>query len=227
MSGIKPPLEELKRQEGLECLKDHFPFGIFPKGAIHEFMCSEPRDMAATGGFIAALIHSVFHSSGTIIWISAAKNIFPATLQLFNIEPSRIIFIHPSSSKESLWVIEEALKCNGLHAVIAEMNELSFVHSRRFQLAVESSNVTGFVMNMKTEKESTTACLSKWKIHSLPSETIGDMPGVGFPRWKVMLTKMRNGKTGQWEVEWRDGKMVHVQQENLDWLDETLHQQTG
>ena len=217
----------MKEKGRLSFMQSHFPCGVFPKGAIHEFICREPSEIAVTGGFIAALIDSVFHSAGTIIWISQGKHIFPATLQLFNIDPSRIIFIHPSSSKECLWVIEEALKCNGLHAVIAEMKELSFVHSRRYQLAVESSNVTGFLMNMKPGKEDTTACVSKWQIHSLPSETYGDMPGVGHPRWKVSLTKMRNGKPGQWELEWVNGKITHIQQEDLDWLDETIHQQTG
>ena len=36
-----------------------------------------------------------------------------------------------------LWVIEEALKCEGLAAVIGEIKELSFTQSRRLQLAVE------------------------------------------------------------------------------------------
>ena len=41
-----------------------------------------------------------------------------------------------------MWAIEEALKCDGLAAVIGEMKELSFTNSRRLQLAVEKSHVT-------------------------------------------------------------------------------------
>lgn len=227
MSGIKAPLEDAIDEGGLSFMRSHFPGGVFPKAGVHEFMCSEPQEIAVTGGFIAALIASVYDSTGTLIWISQSKDVFPSTLRLFNIDPSRIIFIHPSGAKECLWVMEEALKCKGLHAVIAEMSELSFVHSRRFQLAVESSKVTGFIMNMKPGKENTTACVSKWKIQSLPSETSADIPGVGHPRWNVSLIKMRNGKTGNWELEWVNGKIKHIPQENLDWLDESLHQQTG
>jgi protein ImuA len=227
LNGIKPPLEESAEEGGLSFMRSHFPCGVFPKAAIHEFMCREPQEIAVTGGFIAALIASVYDTAGTIIWISPSKNIFPSTLRLFNIDPSRIIFIHPSGTKEFLWVIEEALKCRGLHAVIAEMNELNFIHSRRFQLAVESSKVTGFIMNMKPGRESTTACVSKWKVQSLPSETSADMPGVGHPRWNVSLTKMRNGKNGNWELEWVNGKIKNIPQDNLDWLDDSLHQQTG
>jgi protein ImuA len=36
------------------------------------------------------------------------------------------------------------------------------------------------------------------------------MPGVGFPRWSVELIKVRNGKTGSWQVEWMGRKFRHV-----------------
>ncbi len=33
------------------------------------------------------------------------------------------------------------------------------------------------------------------------------MPGVGAPRWKVELLKVRNGLPGAWIVEWVDGRL--------------------
>ena len=33
------------------------------------------------------------------------------------------------------------------------------------------------------------------------------MPGVGMPRWKVELLKVRNGVPGEWIVEWADGRL--------------------
>lgn len=41
-------------------------------------------------------------------------------------------------------VMEEALKCGGLAAVVGEVQDISFTASRRLQLAVEQSGVTGF-----------------------------------------------------------------------------------
>jgi protein ImuA len=35
---------------------------------------------------------------------------------------------------------------------------------------------------------------------------IDDMPGVGFPCWNVSLQKVRNGKPGNWQVEWSAGE---------------------
>jgi protein ImuA len=111
--------------------------------------------------------------------------------------------------KEQLWTIEEALKCDGVTAVIGEMQELSFTASRRLQLAVEQSGVTGFLIR-KNPRSLATACVTRWKITPLASEQQDGLPGLGFPRWNVELVKVRNGKPGTWQLEWAGGGFRHV-----------------
>jgi protein ImuA len=36
------------------------------------------------------------------------------------------------------------------------------------------------------------------------------IPGVGFPCWNVELLKVRNGRPGTWQVEWRGGRFTHL-----------------
>ena len=60
------------------------------------------------------------------------RTIFPPALKFFGIAPDKIIFIDLQKEKDILWAMEEALKCDGLAAVIGEMQELSFTASRRF-----------------------------------------------------------------------------------------------
>ena len=83
---------------------------------------------------------------GACIWISAARKIFPPGLKAFGIEPDRVIFVDLKREKDVLWATEEVLKCEGLAAVASEIRELSFTVSRRLQLAVEKSRVTGFIL---------------------------------------------------------------------------------
>ena len=106
--------------------------------------------------------------------------------------------------------MEEALKCTGIAAVIGDMQELSFTNSRRLQLAVEQSQVTGFVFRRNPRHLDTTACVTRWKISSLPSELKEGMPGVGFPRWNVELLKVRNGRPGKWQIECVAGSFRQV-----------------
>jgi protein ImuA len=201
LSGHKPPVQDIGLPNGLRFMRQHFPQGFFPLGAVHEFMSSEAEATAATGGFISGVLSCCMPVKGAVVWVGRRKSIFPPSLRAFNIEPNHIIFIHPANEKEILWVTEEALKCDGLMAVVTEVQDLNFTNSRRFQLAVEKSKVTGFIINQKTSSANN-ACVSRWQINSLPSVQQNGLPGVGFPRWNVALKKIRNGKPGQWQIEW-------------------------
>lgn len=96
------------------------------------------------------------------------------------------------------------VKCNSLAAVVAELRDISFAESRRLQLAVETSKVTGFLHRQGSRIENTLACVSRWKIRPLASQT-GELPGVGFPSLEVELVKIRNGRPGIWLFEWKNG----------------------
>lgn len=196
--------------DGLGVIKKSFPNAEFPLGVIHEFIATGREDATATAGFVSGLLAALMQQNGATIWISNEQTIFPPALVSFGIKPERIIFINLRREKDILWAIEEALKCNGLAAVIGEISELSFIVSRRLQLAVEQSQVTGFILRNNPRSLNTTACVTRWKINSLPSQLPASMPGVGFPRWNVELLKVRNGKPGKWEIEFTGGRFRHI-----------------
>lgn len=208
LQGCKPVAGNIGFDGGLGFIKHAFPNASFPLGAIHEFICNGTEDVSASGGFISGILSAIMRRGGVSIWISSSRMIFPPALKSFGIEPDKIIFIDVQKEKEILWVMEEALKCDGLAAVIAETPEISFTASRRFQLAVEQSRVTGFVIR-RNPKNLATACVTRWKITPLPTVSEDDLPGVGFPRWNVELLKVRNGTPGSWQLEWR-GRFRHV-----------------
>jgi protein ImuA len=210
LQGLRPALSNTALNAALGPVKFAFPGASFPLGAIHEFISYCMEDAAATGGFVGGLLSSIIKNDGVIIWISAARNIFPPAMKPFGIPPDRIIFIDLKKDPEILWTMEEALTCNGLSAVVGEVQELSFTASRRLQLAVEKSGITGFILRSNPRKIENNACVSRWKITSLPSEPVDDMPGIGFPRWRVELSKTRNGTPGTWEIEWTAGHFKHI-----------------
>jgi protein ImuA len=210
LQGLRPVHKNKALDAALGPIRQAFPASSFPLGAIHEFVSSGMESAAATSGFVSGMLASIMENNGIVIWISTARNIFPPALVSFGISPDKIIFVDLKKEKEILWAMEEALKCNGLSGVIGEIKELSFTVSRRFQLAVEQSQVTGFILRRDPHKLETNACVSRWQITSLPSQSIDGLPGVGFPRWKVELLKTRNGKTGSWEIEWSAGQFKHI-----------------
>ncbi|HEX6893579.1 MAG TPA: Error-prone repair protein ImuA, partial [Chryseolinea sp.] len=193
MEGLRPGTTPVDL--GLGTMGKSFPNGSFPLGAVHEFLSPLPEDTASTSGFISGILSSLMGDNGTVLWISASRTIFPPALNSFGVRPDRVVFVDLNKEKDVMWVMDEALKCGALTAVVGEMKEIGFTESRRLQLAVEQSQVTGFIVRHDA-KINTTACVSRWRITPLASELINDLPGVGFPQWRVELLRMRNGRAG-------------------------------
>lgn len=195
---------------GLGPIKNAFPNGSFPLGAVHEFLSAQAEDAASTSGFIAGLLSSLMGGNGITLWISSLRTLFPPALKNFGIDPDRFVFIDLQKEKDVIWAMDEALKCGALSAVVGELREIDFRSSRRLQLAVEQSQVTGFILRNNYRNLNTTACVSRWKITPLPSELEDDLPGIGFPKWRVELLRIRNGKSGAWDIQWINGRFVPV-----------------
>ena len=225
--GFKVPQAGATRFLGLEPVEAVFPNAVFPIGAIHEFLTEEHEHAAACGGFVSGLLSVLMQQDSICLWISTSRSLFPPALKHFGVDPHRIIFIDLHRQRDLLWAMEEALKCESLAAVVAELGEISFTESRRLQLVVEKSRVTGFILRSNTRKLSTTTCVARWKITSLPSELEEGMPGLGYPRWNVELLKVRNGNPGSWKIEWRAGKFVPVINQNSSALTKEQTRQAG
>jgi protein ImuA len=212
LQGYRPPAPGMTMDAGLGPVAAAFPNASFPTGAVHEFLSAGKEHAAATGGFITGVLHALMGSSRACIWIGSARTLFPPALRTFGVDPSRIIFIDLQKERDALWAMEEALKCEGLAAVVGEIQEISFTASRRLQLAVEQSRVTGFILRHQPRNLNTIACVSRWKITPLPSELEDNLPGVGFPRWQAELLKIRNGKPGSWTLEWSANRFHLIHQ---------------
>jgi protein ImuA len=227
LQGFKSLLNGSEVDIGLGPIKNAFPNRQFPLGAIHEFIYHDAEQSAPTAGFISGILSALMQKGGACVWISSSRTVFPPALKSFGIEPDKIIFIDLQKEKDILWAMEEALKCESLAAVVGEIPALSFTASRRLQLAVEQSRVTGFILRRNPRILNTTACVTRWNISSLSSAPVNDMPGIGFPRWNVELLKIRNGQPGKWTIEWRAGRFRHITKDAVVATVEQLQKKAG
>ncbi len=205
MQGYKSCSNSDVPAPGLGQMLHAFPGSQFPWGVVHEFLYDSPEDAAATNGFVSGLLATLMQKDGMSIWVGPSQHIFPPALKAYGIDPDKVIFIQLQKEKEILWTMEEALKCQGLAAVIGDVQGISFTASRRLQLAVEKSKVTGFLLRQTNRSQVTTAFITRWKITAVPAVTIPGLPGVGFPCWNVQLEKVKNGKPGNWLIAFQSG----------------------
>jgi protein ImuA len=200
---------------GLGPLESAFPNGAFPVGCVHELISQGSEQAAATSGFMAAVLSKIMKPGGMSVWISCRSTVFPPGLKFFGVDPDRVIFIDVKNQKDLLWIIEQCLKCQALSAVIAELKEIGLTESRRLQLAVEQSHVTGFMHRINPAVINHTAAAARWRISPVASMLCGGVPGVGFFHWHVELLKVRNGEPGSWNIAWMPGYFSHNQAKAL------------
>ncbi len=216
LQGFRAPAGARRIDFGLGIMDASFPNHTFPTGAVHEFISNDPESAAATTGFMAGLLGKLMGEYGICLWIGTRPIVFAAALKAFGVEPHRVIFIDLAKEKDVIWAVEEALKCESLAAVVGELHELTFTESRRLQLAVEQSRVTGFVHRVNPRAVNTLACVSRWQITPIASQLEEGMPGVGHPCWRVQLQKIRNGEPGEWEMQWVAGRFEYLPKEAAD-----------
>jgi protein ImuA len=224
LQGSKSVAGRIRPQLNWAAINRCFPNRTFPTGAIHEFLSSTPETMASSIGFLSALLEVFMKNGQSALWVSSSRCVFPPALKAFGIEPDRILFACIKKEKDIAWAMEEALKCEALAAVVGEVQDISFTASRRLQLAVEQSQVTGFLLRRNPRSITSSACISRWRVTPLPSEPKDEMPGIGSPRWNVELLKVRNGKAGNWQVEWNNGALHFIMPENQE---QELKKKTG
>lgn len=188
-------------------LDEAFDDRALPLGCIHEFLVDGRDQEAASQGFLSALM-SKMPATGGIVWITKRKTVFPPGLVTFGLKPDRVCFLDLAREKDALWAAEEALRCKPVTAVVAEIANIDLTATRRLQLAAEHSGAPAFLMRSNPKSLAATASATRWRIRPLPSTAPDGLPGVGFPAFDVELLKVRGGKPGKWQIEWR-GNAFH------------------
>jgi protein ImuA len=196
---------------GLAAVDRVLPGGGLACGCLHE-LCGAP-DRAAAAGFATALLGRLA-ADGHALWIGPRDDLYAPGLIAQGLPPERLIVVRAGSRDTRLWALEEALRSQGLTAVLAEVDRLTLTQSRRLQLAAEAKGVTGFLLRplsacdtpSATMSGTPTAAMTRWRITPLPAAATGDAARAWEPPcWRVELVRCRGGRTGAWAIAWREG----------------------
>jgi protein ImuA len=189
------------RPLGLALIDRVLPGGGLPRGSLHELL-GEPRHAAALG-FAVALLGRLLADGGHAVWIGPRDELFGPGLAELGLAPERLLVVRARGRDARLWALEEALHSPGLVAALAEIDRLSLTQSRRLQLAAEAKGVCAMLLRPPAAGASLSVALTRWRIAALGSQ--GPGRALGPPRWRVELVRCRGGRTGVWQVEWRQG----------------------
>ena len=207
---------------GLSALDSYLPDGGLACGALHEIV-PEPRSIPATFGFIAAILARIgfFHAfpQGRRGRLYAGGNargplflVLPTYgfreygrlhghgLRALGLDPARLILVETSHRKETLWAIEEALHSGAPAAIAGVIDKLDLRTSQRLHLAATDCGLPLFLLRPAQNLEASAAA-TRWRVGT--AEAARDRFGlITRPRWHLTLERCRNGRPGEWVVEY-------------------------
>ena len=188
---------------GIAAIDAWLPGGGIATGALHEASGAAPTltDEACATVFLAGIAARL---AGPVLWCRRAADLFAPGLAQAGLHPDRVLHAELGSDADVLAAMEEGLRVPGLAAVVGEVRRLGLAASRRLQLAAEASGVTALVqrrMRPGERADEPGAALTRWRLASAPSTPIPLPIGLGRPRWRVRLDRVRGGEAKDWLVE--------------------------
>jgi protein ImuA len=205
---------------GLSALDSCLPDGGLACGALHEIV-PEPRSIPATFGFIAAILARITFSTpspkeaklysggnarGPVFLVMPAYGfrehgqLHGHGLRALGLDPARLILVETSHRKETLWAIEEVLHSEAPAAIAGIIDKLDLKTSQRLHLAATDCGLPLFLLRPAQNLEASAAA-TRWRVGT--AEAARDRFGlITRPRWHLTLERCRNGRPGEWVVEY-------------------------
>ena len=137
-------------------------------------------------------LHAAARRAGPVIWIAdsgAISSLAPTGVQDL-IDPVRIIAAACVSRTEALWAGEQALRTQGVGAVVIELDGGPDLQtSRRLQIAAEEGGGLGVVL--VSGRAQTSAAQTRWFCSACADPDA---------KWVWELVKNKSGRIGAWRV---------------------------
>jgi protein ImuA len=121
-------------------------------------------------------------------------------LNALGLDPGRLILVETAHRKDTLWAMEEALRSRAPAAVAGCIDQLDLKTSQRLHLAATDCGLPLFLLRPADMLEASAAA-TRWRVGAAPAAR--DRFGlITRARWRLSLERCRNGRAGEWMVEY-------------------------
>jgi protein ImuA len=189
---------------GLAALDSCLPEGGLSCAALHEIVPGANAIPAAFGFLTAILARPP--QGGRILLVlptyglGAAGRLYGHGLRALGLDPAHLILVETRHRKDTLWAIEEAVRSGAPAAVASIIEKLDLKTSQRLHLFATAASLPLFLIRPAHNLESSAAA-TRWRVGT--AEAARDRFGlVTRPRWHLQLERARNGRPGEWVVEY-------------------------
>jgi hypothetical protein len=206
---VRETVQELRRHRGLFSFRNDVPavepagrnselpeLGVRPGGIVEWLVPA-----FGAGAFTSAMQIMARSSAGGGLWavVDSARELYVPALSGWGVDPSKALLLRPQSRAEMCWAIEECLRCPGVSATWAWIDERipARVH-RRWQLAAEAGGGVGlFFRPLTARREPVWA-----ELRLLVTPTVGAQEETRRLNIEVLYRRGGQGGIAQaWEID--------------------------
>jgi len=127
-----------------------------------------------------------------IILLDAHEDFYPPAAWQHGVAPGRFIVIRARDVRDAFWAVDQSLRCAGVAAVIAPLANLDERHSRRLQLAAESSGCLGLILKPSDRRHTRSFAAVRVLVEGVPCAKPARWAGDSYP-CRVTLLAVREG----------------------------------
>src|SRR6266566_1108534 len=121
-------------------------------------------------------------------------------LKSLGLNPRRAILVETAHWQDSLWALVEALRSQAPQAVAGMIDRLDLKISQKLHLAAADAGLPLLLLRPSQTLESSAAA-TRWRIDAVAG-TRDRFGSSARARWQVQLERCRNGRSGEWVVEY-------------------------
>ena len=139
--GEMPPAVQTSIPSGFPALDELMPGGGWPQGALTEILVDQPAS-----GVMQLVLPALARLSDIPrwqAWIAPPHIPYAPALAQAGIALSRVLWVHPGATRDSLWAVEQALQSGTCSVVLAWLTRTDTRVMRRLQLAAEAGQTWG------------------------------------------------------------------------------------
>lgn len=215
---------------GLAALDSHLPNGGLACGALHEIVPTTQAALPAAFGFVVAILARLSSSYGAgladsertdahclphgfpngterrIVFVMPAHALRQCGrlsghgLNSLGLNPRRAILVETAHWQDSLWALVEALRSQAPQAVAGMIDRLDLKTSQKLHLAAVDAGLPLLLLRPSQTLESSAAA-TRWRIDAAAGAR-DRFGSYARARWQVQLERCRNGRPGEWVVEY-------------------------
>jgi protein ImuA len=167
--------------------------GGFVRGALHELAAVGEAHLAAATGMALRLAGCA--TQQTVLWVAEDMSLIESGAPYgpgvddLGLRPEQLLTVAGARADDVLWVMEEALHCRAVGAVIGEVRnasrEIDLVATRRLSLAAATHGALALLLRSAPGHEASAAA-TRWVVGASPSPGGGGSEprrgsGVGWP----------------------------------------------